>query len=102
MIRALFPLALLAGLSACQAEKQADNRSAEGEILPGSVSDAMLPLDTVRSQPPLAPKSEIEPSAKGTGQARPSDAASAAPSASASPNPSAAPEPAPVAAPAEE
>lgn len=29
---------------------------AGGEILEGSVSDAMLPLDTATSQPPLAPK----------------------------------------------
>ncbi len=32
--------------------------TAQGEILPGSVSDAMLPLDTVKSQAPLAPGSE--------------------------------------------
>ena len=99
MIRNLFPLALLA-LAACQGEKKADNRSAEGEILPGSISDAMLPLDTVRSQPPLAPKSEIEPTGKGDGKAEPTDAASAASSETVSP--SAAPEPAPVAAPSEE
>lgn len=45
-------------LSACQepASKPVGG-IADGEILPGSVSDAMIPLDTVRSQPPLAPKS---------------------------------------------
>mgnify|MGYP000322985689 CR=1 FL=1 len=32
--------------------------TAQGEVLPGSASDAMLPLDTVKSQAPLAPKSE--------------------------------------------
>lgn len=43
-------------LAACQGEKKArQGGSAEGEILPGSASDAMLPYDTVRSQPPLAP-----------------------------------------------
>lgn len=57
------PLALVAllapmilGLAACnkgQTDKQA---AAGGEILPGSASDAMLPLDTVTSTPPLAPK----------------------------------------------
>ena len=31
---------------------------AEGEILAGSASDAMLPVDTVRSQAPLAPHSD--------------------------------------------
>lgn len=35
-------------------EKQAANRTAAGEILPGSTSDAMLPYDTVRSQAPIA------------------------------------------------
>ncbi|MGH6787732.1 MAG: hypothetical protein ACREBO_12965 [Novosphingobium sp.] len=98
MIRIAVSLALLAGLAGCQGEKKDDNRSAEGEILPGSVSDAMLPLDTVRSQPPLAPKSEIEPAAKGDAKARPSDSASADPTEPAS----AAPEPAPVVEPSAE
>ncbi len=52
----------LAGLSlalaACGSEqKTAQKGTAEGEILPGSASDAMLPYDTLRSQPPLAPLS---------------------------------------------
>jgi hypothetical protein len=54
-------LALLAGLAltGCQDKKQAPAQgTAGGEVLPGSVSDAMLPIDTVRSQPPLAPKSD--------------------------------------------
>jgi hypothetical protein len=46
-------------LFACQAEqKPAEKGTVAGEILPGSVSDAMLPYDTVRSQPPLAPQTE--------------------------------------------
>jgi len=48
-------LACLIALAACQGEKTAQKGTAEGEILPGSASDAMLPYDTVRSQPPLAP-----------------------------------------------
>ncbi len=52
-------LLLIAG---CQQGKQAgggkDGGVAAGEVLPGSASDAMLPYDTVRSQPPLAPRSE--------------------------------------------
>lgn len=48
---AALPLALVA----CQGEKKAQHGTAEGEILPGSASDAMLPYDAVRSQPPLAP-----------------------------------------------
>lgn len=41
-----------------EAKKDAGAGKAQGEVLPGSASDAMLPLDTVRSQAPLAPKSE--------------------------------------------
>jgi hypothetical protein len=49
---ALIPLALLA---ACKDEvaNEADSRSARGEVLEGTISDAMLPLDRVRSEPPL-------------------------------------------------
>jgi hypothetical protein len=53
----LIPTALCLG--GCKADKQSsDKREAGGEVLPGSASDAMLPLDSVRSQPPLAPHSE--------------------------------------------
>ncbi|MBX9642853.1 MAG: hypothetical protein K2W91_01985 [Novosphingobium sp.] len=46
-------------LAACQDEpKKETGGTAQGEILPGSASDAMLPLDTVKSQAPLAPKVE--------------------------------------------
>lgn len=47
-------------LGGCGTEQKKDKTAgtAGGEILPGSTSDAMLPLDTVRSQPPLAPKAE--------------------------------------------
>ena len=41
-----------------EAKKDAGAGKAQGEVLPGSASDAMLPLDTVKSQAPLAPKSE--------------------------------------------
>ena len=57
-------LAVIGAMTAagCQEKKQpvALHATAVGEVLPGSVSDAMLPVDTVRSQPPLAPK--VEPS----------------------------------------
>lgn len=59
------PLALAACGSGGAEKKQKDQRTAAGEILPGSVSDAMLPYDTVRSQPPLAPKESGKPGAKG-------------------------------------
>lgn len=42
-------------LAACSGEADDDDdRTASGEVLEGTISDAMLPLDTVRSQPPLA------------------------------------------------
>lgn len=44
-------------LAACSGENgKASGGTAEGEILPASVSDEMLPYDSVRSQAPLAPK----------------------------------------------
>ena len=50
-------LALALALAGCKGEeKPAQDARAAGEILPGSASDAMVPYDTVRSQPPLAPK----------------------------------------------
>ena len=48
---ALAPLVLAAcGEEAPQGEAQ----GASGEVLQGSISDAMLPVDSVRSEPPLA------------------------------------------------
>lgn len=48
----LFPLALLA---ACgdEAAQEGDDRSASGEVLEGTISDEMLPLDQLTSEPPL-------------------------------------------------
>lgn len=48
-------IALPVALSACDQKDEGGTSNAAGEVLPGSASDAMLPLDTVRSQPPLAP-----------------------------------------------
>ncbi len=48
--------ALAALLAACDSGSNGanDGRTAEGEVLGGTISDEMLPLDTVRSQsPPL-------------------------------------------------
>lgn len=50
-------LAGVALLAACSDEPSADDadndsRTAEGEVLGGTISDDMLPLDTVRSQAP--------------------------------------------------
>jgi hypothetical protein len=69
----LFSAVALLALAGCQEKKQAapSHATAVGEVLDGSVSDAMLPVDTVRSQPPLAPKTE--PSAGKGGKAHASD-----------------------------
>ncbi len=52
-------IAVLA-LSGCKGEpkKDAGAGTAQGDVLPGAASDAMLPLDTVKSQAPLAPRTE--------------------------------------------
>lgn len=53
----LTALGLAVLLAACQSEnKTKASGSAGGQILSGSTSDAMLPVDSLRSQPPLAPK----------------------------------------------
>ncbi|WP_095011978.1 hypothetical protein [Tsuneonella mangrovi] len=86
---AYLALPLLAILSACGSKQPAasddENATAAGEILPGSASDAMLPLDTVKSQsPPLQSQPASAPSAT------PADSASDAPaSAEATPAPTA-------------
>ena len=60
-------MALPLALAACKSEKKAPEKggTAQGEVLPGSASDAMLPYDTVRSQPPLAPPPTDEPKSSG-------------------------------------
>lgn len=78
MPRSLALIALVlsaAALGACHrgADKQ-EGGKAGGEVLEGSISDAMLPLDTVKSQPPLAPQA----AASGKGAAQAGDTASAA------------------------
>ncbi|WP_309751915.1 hypothetical protein [Novosphingobium sp.] len=68
MMRSVVTMTCLAlALGACKGEeKKAAGGTASGEVLPGSVSDAMLPLDTVKSQAPLAPK--VEGADKGAAQ----------------------------------
>ena len=70
-------LAILA-TAACSGEKTTgDKREAGGEVLPGSISDAMLPVDTVRSQPPLAPHSAAPKDDAGSSTSTPSSEPSA-------------------------
>ena len=95
------PALLLAlALAGCGGSDDNARATAPGEVLPGSASDAMLPLDTLRSQPPLAPEAAAsgtarQPKARTAGAAEPAGAASEpAPDAPASDTPAAA-EPAP-------
>src|SRR6478735_7682918 len=53
--RLLLALPALALLAACGGNAPAgnDSRAASGEVLEGTISDGMLPVDRVRSEPPL-------------------------------------------------
>ena len=100
-VAALASVVLLAlPLSACgKKDNENDKRTASGEVLPGSISDSMLPLETLTSEPPLA---KVMPSTGGSGAADEAasgeadasdagDSAAAAPEAAPSAKPSAAP-----------
>ena len=81
---ALIPLALLAGCGDEPVAEPTDNdgRSAEGEVIGGTISDAMLPLDTVRSQaPPMTEESATEADASSGNAATPADSGEAEPAA---------------------
>ncbi|PKB14735.1 hypothetical protein B0I00_2333 [Novosphingobium kunmingense] len=90
-------LAVVLALSGCGKSEREAGGKAEGEVLPGSVSDAMLPYDQVKSQPPLAPATGTartkgqDPSASSRDDSPAAAASEAAPSpsASASPTPAA-------------
>ncbi len=83
---------LLFALAACgSGGDKGAGRTAEGQVLEGSASDAMLPMDTVRSQAPLAPhegstatdKAKVDDSDQPAVPDRPADAPEAAPAAAA-------------------
>ena len=84
MYRLVFvPLAACLALAACQDAPVEDSEGAAamGEVLEGSISDDMIPLGELRSQPPMAP-SEPVAGAGGTtaaadGEEAAADAASA-------------------------
>lgn len=93
-MRNLSIMILALGLAACGADKKDEGAGrAAGEILPASASDAMIPLDTIRSQAPLAPQSQ------GGDKVAATDSATAAAEGEAAPEAPAA-EPAPAATPA--
>lgn len=96
----VLPLVLLAGCHK-QAPKN-DRRSASGEVLEGTTSDAMLPLGQLTSQPPLLPPSKKPTTPEAAAdKGEPAAAASEAPAgdATAAPIPTPTPAPAPSSAP---
>ena len=92
----LAPLALGLALSGC-GKKDADKgaKAAGGEVLPGTVSDAMIDLDTSTATPPVM---AVRAGSAAKAEKAPADDASAA--AADAPAAEAAPAPAPVPAPA--
>jgi hypothetical protein len=55
-------LALMLCLAACEEQAAApaeQGGAASGEVLVGSISDAMIPLDQLESQAPLAPRQVV-------------------------------------------
>lgn len=73
----IVPLGLM--VSACGSDGKVDERdAAAGEILPGSASDAMIPLETLRSQAPLAPRAVPSGAAGGQAGETPDEAATGA------------------------
>ncbi|MEO6092935.1 MAG: hypothetical protein ABIT04_12650 [Novosphingobium sp.] len=49
---------LALAVAGCTNREAAEGNKAVSEVLPGSASDAMIPYDTLRSQPPLAPAAQ--------------------------------------------
>lgn len=92
----LFILPLLTLLAACDNGGDAagpERKTAAGEVLGGSISDAMLPLDTAQSQsPPLRESSVAQDGDEPEASSDDDKAPSVAPSPSASSSPSATPE----------
>lgn len=91
-------LPVLAGallLSACGQDEalKGDGRTASGEVLEGTISDGMIPLDELRSQAPLAePEAPATPGDKAAPGKQPEAGAEAA-DAAATPAPISAPTP---------
>lgn len=93
-MKAVLPALALAALalSGCQQDAKqakATGGNAAGEILPGSTSDAMIPVDTLRSQPPAAPRTEGSGKPKAAASEAAPEAAEAVPEADAPADPAA-------------
>ncbi len=76
----------LATLAGCHQGQKAGHGEVSGQILPGSVSDAMLPYDAVKSKAPLAPREAAAPDDNGPDDSGADSAGMAASGASATPD----------------
>ena len=79
--------------------KAAESNKAAGEVLEGTISDAMIATDQTRSEPPLAPrtaKAADTKREKAKARAADGDATKATPAPDASPSADAAPAPKPA------
>jgi len=75
----LSALVLLATLGGCQKGAEADKgaaKAAGGDVLPGSVSDAMIDLDGATGTPPLQPPPKAKADSAAADPAKPDASAS--------------------------
>lgn len=86
MTRSLALLIPLVLLTACNKTAKNDERSASGEVLQGTISDSMLPLDKLKSEPPLLAPSERAKTPEGVEDETSGDADAAATESSAAPD----------------
>ncbi len=74
----ILPLLALPVVSACGTDRGSqpaeERRSAAGEVLGGEVSDAMIPLDTVKSTAPAERRTAAPADASASGGAKPTPA----------------------------
>ena len=94
LIAVAFACLVLAGCD----KNAAEGNKAAGEVLEGTISDAMIATDQTRSQPPLAPHNAKATDARGEkAKAKPGDEDSESPEADAAPTPESSPAPKPSA-----
>ena len=92
LIAVAFACLVLAGCG----KNAAEGNKAAGEVLEGTISDAMIATDQTRSQPPLAPHNAKATVARGEkAKAKPGDEDAESPEADAAPTPESSPAPKP-------
>jgi len=80
-MRAGYAVMIALALSGCGAKKPPkaeDQRTASGQILPGSISDAMIAYDALTSQAPIAPRAAPMAAVADSAEEAPQEAAPAA------------------------